>query len=114
MIKHISSKQQLFDLTDERRHLAILFTVDHCHHCEGAIRLFEQLDQMDWDGYEFYTFNVTNEIDVCQMYMLMEFPTMLLLYGTLIQKLSIGMGMIQSDCDFVPSDSGVISDGKTK
>jgi hypothetical protein len=120
MIQTISSKQELFRLTDEGKHLAILFTIDECNHCKDAIQLFEQLDQIEWGGYEFYTFNVTHELDVCQMYMLLEFPTVVLLYGTLIEKLSIGMGMIRDDCYFDPSESAlkkdvsVISNGKTK
>ena len=114
MIKNIESKEQFLELIDGDNQLAVLFTIDGCPYCHRATKLFEDLDQLRSAGYSLYVFDVTHEEDVRQMYMLIEFPTVVFLYGSLIEKLSVGMGMIHRDCNFVSPNGGVISNGKTK
>ena len=115
MIKNIESKEQFLELIDGDNQLAVLFTIDGCPHCCRAMKLFEDLDQLgSASGYSLYTFDVTHEEYIRQMYMMIEFPTVVFLYGSLIEKLSVGMGMIHRDCNFVSPNGGVISNGKTK
>jgi len=94
MIKTIESPIELFELIDKRKHYIILFTIDTCHHCEQALSMLEQMSETMSDT-EFYTFNVTNEPNIRQMYMLIEFPTSIFLYGSLIKKMCIGMKSIR-------------------
>jgi len=95
MIKTIESSIELFELIDRHKHYIILFTIDACHHCNQALSVLIKMSEAMPDT-ECYTFNVTNEPTIRQMYMLIEFPTSLFLYGSLIQKMCIGIKSIKT------------------